>query len=456
MFAFAIWDSVREQLLLARDRLGVKPLYYAPIASGVLFASEPKGIFANPLFTPVVGEEALTILLNQRLAMPGETPIRGLLEVKPGHAVRVDRSGCHEYPYWRLVSREHTDDLLTTVATVRELLEDIVTRQLVSDVPLPSMLSGGLDSTTVSAIAARVLDETNDGPLRTFCVEFADDEENFRPTQLRPERDAPYARIAAKHLGSEHSDVILDTAGVVGALPAARRARDLPSMGQFDTSMYLLFEAMRRHSTVALSAEAADEVFGGYPWYHDPAMVWRDRFPWIGDAPRLADCLAPDVRNHLRPADDEADRYRTLLATVPRLDGEDGLQARMREVLYLSLLGPLAYLLNRKDRMSMAVGLEVRVPFCDHRLLEYVWNVPWSMKIADGNWKSLLRLAAGDLVPRETLDRPKSGYPGTHDPKYDQAVLDTVSSMLTDRTAPLHDVLDAERLQASPGPAARR
>jgi len=446
MFAFAVWDGGREQLVLARDRLGIKPLYYAPTPAGLLFASEPKGILANPLFTPSVDEQALPILLNPRLALPGETPVRGLSEVKPGCLLRVDRSGHREYPYWRLQSHQHTDDLPTTVATVRDLLTDVVERQLVADVPRSALLSGGLDSSAMSALAARGLDRLDEGPLATFSVRFAGEEQDFRSTVLRPELDAPYAMLAAKHIGSSHDEVVLDPADVAATRPLALRARDLPTLGQFDTSMYLLFAALRRHSTVALSGEAADEVFGGYPWFHDPATVWADTFPWLGNTARLADCLAPDVRERVRPGEAERDRYATLRARVPQLPGETGLDARMREVLFFSLHGPLALLLDRKDRMSMAVGLEVRVPFCDHRLLEYVWNVPWSMKVADGREKSLLRLAAADLVPAEVLTRPKSAYPAMHDPGYDAAVRDSVRALLADRTSPLRGLLDPVRV----------
>ncbi|GLW24094.1 asparagine synthetase B [Microbispora amethystogenes] len=447
MFAFAIWDASREELLLARDRIGVKPLYYHAYPGGLLFASEPKGIMASPLFTPVVGEESLPILFNARLSLPGETPLRGLREVRPGHLVRFSRAGASEFPYWRLVSREHRDDLKTTVGTVRELFEDVVDRQLVADVPRSAMLSGGLDSTIMSALAHRSLTKAGEGPLNTFSVEFAGDDSDFKPTELRPEPDGPYARLAARHLGTRHHDIVLETADVIGALPAARRARDLPSLGQFDTSMYLLFKEIRRHSTVALSGEAADEVFGGYPWFHDERLVRRDRFPWIGDAPRLADCFAPDLHRRVRPADAEHDRYLTLKAEVPRLPGETGLNARMREVMYFSLKGPLAYLLDRKDRMSMAVGLEVRVPYCDHRLIEYVWNVPWEMKNADGHWKSLLRLAFADILPQATLDRAKSGYPGTHDPAYEAEVMRSIDKILTDRSSPLFGVFDPQRVE---------
>jgi asparagine synthase (glutamine-hydrolysing) len=446
MFAFAVWDGEREELVLARDRVGIKPLYYAPLPAGVLFASEPKGILANPAFRPVVSVAALPILLNTRLALPGETPIDGLFEVKPGHVVRVDRAGCHEYPYWRLVSHEHTDDLPTTVRTVREMLQDTVDRQLVADVPRCALLSGGLDSSTVSALAVRSLGQAGEGPLSTFAVRFAGEEEDFRPTVLRPELDTPYAALVAKHLASNHIEVQLNAADVVAARPRALRARDLPTLGQFDTSMYLLFAAVREQSTVALSGEAADEVFGGYPWFHDERLVWRDTFPWLGDTPALTDCLAPDICEELRPGEIERDRYATLRARVPRLPGEDGLEARMREVLFLSLHGPLAILLDRKDRMSMAVGLEVRVPFCDHRLLEYVWNVPWSMKVADGREKSLLRLAAADLLPTEVLTRPKSGYPAMHSPAHEAEVCRAVRRLVDDRTSPLFGLLDGERL----------
>ncbi|MBT3162713.1 asparagine synthase (glutamine-hydrolyzing) [Streptomyces sp. Vc74B-19] len=448
MFAFAVWDARREELVLARDRIGIKPLYHYAYSGGILFASEPKGIMANPLFQPVVDEDSLPILFNARLALPGETPLRGMREVRPGHVLRFSRSGGHEYPYWRLVGREHRDDLDTTVATVRNLLEDIVDRQLVADVPRSAMLSGGLDSTIMSALANRRLNAAGEGPLHTFAVEFGGDENDFKPTELRPERDAPYARLASRHLGTVHHNITLQTDDVLAALPAARRARDLPSLGQFDTSMHLLFKAIREQSTVALSGEAADEVFGGYPWYHDERLVRRDRFPWIGDAPRLADAFAPDLHRRVRPADAEHDRYLTLKSEVPRLPGEQGLNARMREVMYYSLKGPLAYLLDRKDRMSMAVGLEVRVPYCDHRLIEYVWNVPWDMKNADGRWKSLLRLAFADVLPKETLDRPKSGYPGTHDPAYNAEVMRSIDKVLSDPSSPLHGVFDPQRVEA--------
>jgi asparagine synthase (glutamine-hydrolysing) len=446
IFALGLWDGRRAQLLLARDRIGVKPLYYHTYPGGLLFGSEPKAVLANPLFSAQMELGALAILFNPRLTMPGETPLHGLAEVCPGHVMRFSRAGVEDRVYWRLTSNEHTDDLPGTVQRVRELLEDAVARQLVADVPVCSLLSGGLDSTTMAAIASRRIMGSGQGRLRTFCVDFVNDEQDFRPTAMRPERDAPYAAVAARHILSNHAEVVLDTPAILCAFSAARRARDLPSLGQFDASMHLLFAEIRRHATVALSAEAADEIFGGYPWFHDPAMVWRDTFPWVGDAPRLTDCLRPEIQEQIRPAEVERDRYSTLRAAVPSLPGEKALDARMREVLFLNQVGPLACLLDRTDRMSMAAGLEVRVPFCDHRLVEYMWNVPWSLKTVGGRPKALLRMAARGLVPVETIERAKSGYPGTHDPAHEAEVLGAAMRIVADHTSPLADLIDAERL----------
>lgn len=291
--------------------------------------------------------------------------------------------------YWRPTGREHPDDYATTVRTVRELVEDAVIRQTVADVPISSMLSGGIDSTSISGIATRWLRDRFDITLPTFCVEFDTDEEHFVSTALRPEIDAPYAFKAAEFMGSQHNRVQLTGDDLTAAIPRARTSRDYPSLGQFDSSMLLLFEQMRRCSTVvALSAESADETFGGYPWHHDPATVNRDGFPWMGDAPRLGSYLAG--RHGEAAADFERACYVEQLATAPVEGARDPQDRRMREVLYFNQLGPLQYLLQRADRVSMAVGLEVRVPYCDHRIVDYATSIPWEMKARDGRMKAVL------------------------------------------------------------------
>lgn len=464
MFAFAIWDVRAQALLLVRDRMGVKPLYYQPTATGVLFGSEPKAILANPLAPAVVDEDGLREVFSF-CKTPGRAVFRDMREVKPGHVLCVRREGVTERRYWALETRPHTDDLPTTIRTVRELLEDIVSRQLISDVPLCSLLSGGLDSSVVTALAQKALKAEGAGPVRSFSVDFAGQAENFKPDELRATPDAPFVADVARHISSAHTDIVLSASELSD--PAVRAtvigARDLPlSLGDLDASLYLLFRAIRAHSTVALSGESADEVFGGYLWFHDPHAVAAETFPWIamrnrggmtGSWPTLMD---PKLSEKLEIDDHIGQAYRDAIAEVPRLEGETGHERRMREICYLHLTRFVQMLLDRKDRMSMATGLEVRVPFCDHRLVQYVYNTPWAMKTFDGYEKSLLRAASTDLLPRSVLERRKSPYPATQDPAYDQALRIQLSRLLDTPDAPVLPLLDRERARAFAAGAVER
>jgi len=449
MFAFGLWDGRRQELLLARDRLGVKPLYYALRPDGVLFGSEPKAILAHPEFRAEIDAEGLAELFSQfGTKTPGHGIYRGLAELRPGTIARVGRGGARIAAYWSLEAAPHTDGLAVTASKVRDLLADSVHRQTVADVPLCSLLSGGLDSSVVSALAADSLGRRDRAKLATFSVDFAGSADAFQPDQLRPSHDEPYARAAAEYIGSRHSTVVLSAEDLVTAQWAPLAAHDLPVMGDMWTSMYLLSREIRRQSTVALSGEAADEVFGGYPWYHMPALLAAPTFPWAagGSWERL---LHPEVRARVRLPEYSADRYDEALAEVPRLAGESRADRRIREVLYLGLTRWLPALLDRKDRLSMASGLEVRVPFCDHRLVEYVWNVPWALKEAGGIEKGLLRTASAGLLPADLVNRRKSSYPGAADPAYERAVDLQMRRLLTQSGAPLFTLISRERLAAA-------
>ena len=453
MFAFAVWDVRQRELSLVRDRLGVKPLYYQATSSGLLFGSEPKAILAHPRARAVMDEEGLREVLAF-VRTPGRTPLKDLREVRPGHVLTVARGSTRERPYWWLEARPHTDDLETTVRNVRALLEDSVTRQLVSDVPLCSLLSGGLDSSAVTALAHRALATQGAGPVRSFSVDFEHHARDFSPDVLRDTADAPFVADVARHVGSDHADIVLSSREM--AAPSVReavlRARDLPeSLGDMDSSIYLLFRAIRQHSTVALSGESADELFGGYAWFHDPHAVAASTFPWMamlrrhGFDRRKTLPLAPALFQRLALEEYTDACYHRALEAVPRLEGESSRERRMREVGFLHLTHWLPLLLDRKDRMSMATGLEVRVPFCDHRLVEYLFNVPWAMKTFDGREKSLLRAATADVLPRSVVERRKSPYPTTRDPSYAQALRLQFTALLDDDQAPVRPLLDVER-----------
>ena len=449
MYAFAIWDARDRKLVMIRDRMGIKPFYFYRTSDGVLFGSEPKAILANPIAKRVVGIDGL-----RELFAPVKTPKHaiweGMAEVEPGTIVTVDERGIRERTYWRLESKQHTDDRDTTVAYVRELLDDIVRRQLVADVPECVLLSGGLDSSAITALSARELSE----PVRTFAVDFVDQAENFKPDELRQTRDTPYVHDVAKHVGSDHTDIILDH-NQLSSLDLRRKvvgARDIPmGLGDMDASLYLLFKAIRQQSTVALSGESADEIFGGYRQFHDPRIQQLDEFPWIaarmGPIDASDEIFTPALKSVIDLDDFMAQRYREGVAEVGRVDGEDDFTHRMRVMSYLHLTRFVRILLDRKDRMSMAVGLEVRVPFCDHRLVEYVYNTPWAMKTYDGREKSLLRGAARDVLPESVANRVKSPYPSTSDPQYGTALQAQAKDLFGSGADLLFTIIDPTKLE---------
>lgn len=447
IFAFAAWSEREQKLLLARDRFGVKPLFYYELESGLLFGSEPKALLAHPQVEAVVDSEGLAEVFALGPARtPGHGIYRGIKEVRPGHLVVADRRGVRTRPYWSLVSAPHPDDFPTTVERVRHLFVDAVRRQLVADVPVCSFLSGGVDSSAIAAVAARAFAEEG-RTLRTFSVEYRGNDRHFRPTAFQPNADAPWVRRVSEHLGTEHREVLIETEELVAALEDAVRARDLPGMADVDASLYLFCREVKKEATVALSGECSDEIFGGYPWFHRREMFEADTFPWSRAGALRASWLSPPLRAAIRPEEYAAERYRQSLREVPRLEGEEPRSARMRELFYLNYNWFMATLLDRKDRMSMAWGLEVRVPFCDHRLVEYLWNVPWEMKFAGGREKGLLREALRGLLPGDVLERKKSPYPKTHNPAYAEAVRTRLLRLLDEGSSPLLDLIDRDRIR---------
>lgn len=462
MYAFAVWDGAAQELLLVRDRLGIKPLYYYLAGGGLLFGSEPKAVFANPLTARVADPIGLCGFLTLTHTPDGRTIFRDLYDLPPGHCARFSREGLRKRCYWKLQARPHEDDLPTTIAKVRELLEDIVARQLVADVPLCMLLSGGLDSSALTALAQRASIASGGSGVRSFAVDFPGYVENFKPEPGRESADRPFVHEVADHVGCAHSDVVIDPQRLWD--PAVRadvlRAWDFPSqMSDLDISLYLLFQGVKQHSTVALSGEGADEVFGGYPWTQDEAALGLPIFPWMafemsraaqsGSAPAASPVALynPELVDRLKPIEYMLERYNSSLAQAPRLEGEDRQQARMREVAYLELTFVLRTLLERKDRMSMAIGLEVRVPYCDHRLVEYVFNVPWSIKKCDEREKGLLREAVADLLPESVLARRKSGFPTTQDRGYDVTLRGELKQLL-DAEAPVSPLIDRDAVRA--------
>ncbi|MCK8825593.1 asparagine synthase (glutamine-hydrolyzing) [Fuchsiella alkaliacetigena] len=447
IFAFAIWNQAKEELYLARDRLGVKPLFYTQRGDGLLFASELKSLLLHPEVEPKIDREGLAeVLVMGPARTPGHGVFKGVKELKPGHYLLYNKEGVEKEQYWQLESKPHPHNIEETIARVRELFVDTVERQLISDVPICTLLSGGLDSSAITAVASAALQEAGYGQLHSYSVDYVGNEEYFEANEFQPEADTRFIELVAAYADTVHHYITLDNSDLVAGLEEAVYARDLPGMADIDVSLYLFCQQIEQDFTVAVSGECADEIFGGYPWYYRQEALEADTFPWAWRLKERIELLAPAVLEEIRAEEYMARRYQEALAEVPTLPGEGAKEARMREMFYLNLTRWMPTLLDRKDRMSMATSLEVRVPFCDHRLVEYAWNIPWSMKNFQNQRKGILRAALKGILPEEVRLRPKNPYPKTFDPAYYEATRDWLLELLNDNNAPLRDLIEVEKV----------
>lgn len=448
IFAFAVWSEADQSLFLARDRLGVKPLFYAQRGSALLFGSEIKAILANPLVAAEVDAEGLAeIFLIGPARTPGFGVFRDISELRPAHYLLHSRAGTQVRRYWSLASAPHADDLDATVEKVRFLLKDTVRRQLVSDVPVCSLLSGGLDSSGLTAHAAAAHKGSGGAPLHTFSIDYVDNDLHFKANEYQPAADRDFIRLMVERTGAIHHQITIGQHALVDALSASVEASDLPGLADVDSSLLLFCREIKKDATVALSGESADEIFGGYPWFRWEETLEARNFPWARKVRERGSLLAPDLAARVRPDEHVRRRYEEAIAEVPRLESETGADARRREMFYLNITRFMPTLLDRKDRMSMASGLEVRVPFCDHRLAEYAWNIPWDMKFCDQMEKGVLRRALSDVLPGPVRTRKKSPYPKTHHPQYYAMVKSRFLDVAADRTSPLTPLLDADTVK---------
>lgn len=446
IFAFAVWEAQEQRLFIARDRMGVKPFFYVVREGQFLFASEIKTLLAHPDVDAAIDIDSIAEIM---LVGPGRTPgygvFKGIQELCPGCCGYFSESGLHTVPYWTLRDREHADSFSQTVEKVRYLVTDSIERQLVSDVPVCTFLSGGLDSSIISAVANRYL-AGRGRQLHTFSVGYRDNEKYFRKSKFQPDSDESYIAIMNDFLNAKHHQITLDTPALVQALFDAVDARDLPGMADVDASLLLFCREIKKEATVALSGECADEIFGGYPWFRDAEIREREGFPWAQSTAYRAGFLKDAFASRIDPACYVGSRYRSSLKQVSKRPGLSPVESRMKEMVYLNQYWFMQTLLDRKDRMSMYNGLEVRVPFCDYRIAEYLYSVPWAYKDYQNTEKGLLRQAMAGLLPEKVLWRRKSPYPKTHNPSYMKAVSSLLLETVSDPDAPILQFVKKEAL----------
>lgn len=447
IFAFAVWDEAARSLFIARDRIGVKPFYYTLYNGALYFASEIKGLLSCGVPAELDAEGVREIMLLGPAVPCGSGVFKGVFELKPAECAVYDEHGLRKHIYWDYGCEGGTSESFDEVKEhVRSLVTDAITRQTVSDVPLCTFLSGGLDSSLISSVTARRFAEQG-RRLHTFSVEYRDNAKYFKAGKFQPNSDDEYIQIMAKYLGTEHHRVIIDTPELVEALYTSTEARDLPGMADVDSSLLLFCKKVREFSTVALSGECADEIFGGYPWYRDKDIRMTDGFPWSQSTAYRAGLTRREFVPNEKAAQEYV--YAKYLDTIGRAESEGlpPLEKRMREMMRLNMEWFMQTLLVRKDRMSMYWGLEVRVPFCDHRIVEYLYRVPWEYKDYLGREKGLLREAMSSWLPEEVLWRKKSPYPKTHNPSYTAAVRERLREELSQTRCPVLDILDRGEIE---------
>ena len=444
IFAYAIWDNEDKELYLCRDRIGVKPLYYSQLKGMFAFASRIKSLLLIPEIKPQVDENGLNeIFMLGPAKTIGSAVFKDIKELPPACWLKFKdgRTAIHEY--WSLEAKEHTENLEETICHTHFLVSDAIKRQLVCDVPLCTFLSGGLDSSIISKIASDEA-KANNRTLDTFSVDYIDNDKYFKSSLFQPNKDSDFIDLISGAIGSHHANIMLDNKNVADALIESTYARSLPGFTDVDSSLLLFCKEIKKSHTVALSGECADEIFGGYPWYHNKDILFEETFPWS----RSTDVRQSILKDGLLPngADYAHEKYLKTVSKASFLESDSREEKRMREMFVLNMDWFMQTLLVRKDVMSMESSLEVRVPFCDYRIVEYAYNMPWKFKSLDGREKGILRKAFETELPDEITWRKKSPYPKTHNPIYFKRVCEMTREVLSDKTNPLYDMLNLAKI----------
>lgn len=444
IFAYAIYDKKENSLFACRDRIGVKPFFYNKTKNTFSFASKIDTLLCQPYVKSVVDEEGLyEVFMLGPAKTIGKAIFKDICELPPAFCLTYKNGEIKTYPYWKLEANEFDENEEEAVEHTYLLVKDSIERQLVSDVPLATFLSGGLDSSIISKITSDKYKESGK-TLDTYSVDYTDNDKYFKKSLFQPNKDSDYIDVISSYIGSNHHNIVLNNVDVADALEEAVIERGIPGFVDIDSSLMLFCKEVKKDFTVCLSGECADEIFAGYPWYHKKEILFENVFPWARNTNIrqriLKNGFLSDGEEYLQSA------YKNTLKNISYLESDDKINKRMREMFVLNLNWFMQTLLARKDNMSMASSLEVRVPFCDYRLVEYAYNMPWNIKALDGREKGILRKAFENDLPKEIAWRKKSPYPKTHNPAYFARVKELLAIALTDKSTPLMDWIDIDNL----------
>lgn len=441
IYAFAIFEETSGKLFMCRDRIGVKPLFYYKYRGGIVFGSEIKALLSSGIVRPAINETGLNEIF---FLGPARTPkngvFKGVKELRPGEMATYKNGKLYKETYYRILAQEHTDNEEQTIDKTRYLLTDAIERQLVTDVPMCFFLSGGLDSSIICKTAASYYERKDLGNINTYSVEYEDNRKFFEKNSFQPNADYDYISIMVDDTKSNHREIVLNNNDVFDALYDSVNARDLPGYVDIDSSLLLFCKEIKKDYTVALSGECADELFGGYPWYHNKNILFEENFPWSRSQDIRRSILKKGILKH--GEDYVMSKYFDTIRKADKLPTDSHVDKRMREMFMLNFNWFMQCLLERKDRCSMYSGLEVRVPFCDYRLVEYAYNMPWQLKAYSKREKGIIRKAFENILPYDICYRKKSPYPKTHNPEYMKLCSDKVIEILNKKGSILNELLD--------------
>lgn len=444
-FAFAIWNTKTKELFLARDHLGVKPLFYCQIDGGVVFASEVKQIFEYPEIEKIIDKQGICELIGLGPAHTlGLTVYKDIFELKPGNIAIYNESGMHTEEYWKLETKPHKDDFEQTCKKTKLLIEDSIAKQIIDDRPICTFLSGGLDSSIITEYASKNLKENGYPPLDTYSVDYVDNDKNFVKSDFQPDSDSYYIELMNNKTYTKNHKIILDTPELAEYLEQAMIARDVPGMADVDSSFFLLCKEVEKEKKISIMGECADEIFAGYPWFFREDCLNSNTFPWSSAITERQKLLNPNLAKEIDLREYIDNRYNETISKVKILESDSYETAEKRKISYLTMTWFMPTLLDRGDRMSTANGFEIRIPFCDYRIAEYMYNVPWDMKAYKGREKGLLRYIMKDILPEEIVNRKKSPYPKTHNPEYLKKVKEILTSIMKNNDSPINYLLNRD------------
>lgn len=436
IYAFAIYNQ--EKLFLARDRLGVKPLFYSHMGNDFLFASEIKAILKSKIVKPIITKDSLSQLLSLGPSrVPGSGIFKDIYELRPAHYLTYKDGQINIQRYWNVASKEFNDTFEESVIKTRELLTDSIKRQMVSDVPIACFLSGGLDSSIITAVVSKNYDDV----LKTFSIDYEDNNKYFKGNAFQISEDKSFIDIMRKTFSTNHYFEIISQRKLAKLLKKSVVARDYPGMADIDSSLYWFSKQIKKEVKVALSGECADEIFGGYPWFYNEKIRKRDNFPWIDSLDERNNLLKEELKDKLKLKDYVSKTYEDIIKEIPEDSDE------FKKLFYINMIMFMPTLLERKDRMTMMASLEARVPFADTKLIEYLWNVPWEYKFYHNKEKGLLREAFKDILPNEIFDRKKNPYPKTHHPKYTKIVSKMLRKRLKRKNNVIYKIFDKDKIR---------